>query len=100
MFCFRNVEIAYTRIFSDNMSKLPSRATISKSRSLEELSVENVHVGGILQSSFKILISVPLISISNDFLCIISHYVPSAFYSNPSIILNEILPYYRLCSVR
>jgi len=42
---------AYTCIFSDIMSKLPSRAIIPKSRPVEGLSVENEHGNWILQGS-------------------------------------------------
>jgi len=86
----------YTCISTNIMSKLPSRATILTSRSVERLSVENVHSS----KPFKILICMPLISIIDDFRFIISHSVPSVLYSNSSIILNEILPYHRICSVR
>ena len=47
----------------------------------------------------NILISMPLISITDAFLFIISHSVPSLLYRNGSIILNDILPHRGIYSV-
>ena len=55
---------------------------------------------GFFKAPFNILIGMPLISITDYFLFIISQSVPSLLYSNRSIILNDILPYRGICSVR
>jgi hypothetical protein len=55
---------------------------------------------GFFKARFNILIGMSLISITYDLLFIISHSVPGLLGSNNSIILNDILPYRGIYSVR